>query len=288
MNGIGVTFQNLIRPMLLSALTMALASVTVMGKGAYGKDQKITAAYSINFNGISIGDFKLVSNFWKGNYEMKARASISLLGGLLFEWRGNTESTGRLTSNRPRPDSFSFVFKTSDKRGKIDVAFANDRVAQLAINPPQSKSSRRIPVTRAHMRSVVDPLSAVVMLSKTGLGKNGRQVCNDSIPIFDGNARYDLKLSYKGARQVSSRNFKGKAYVCKVKFVPIAGHKRGDDESEFAAKTNDIEVWMIPLRKAGIYVPHYIQIPTQIGTASLSASRFNVEPVGRKDAMLSQ
>lgn len=289
MNGIGVVCRNGFRPVFLSLLTIAIALLWAMSGPASAKDQKITAKYDISFNGFSIGDFKLVSNFWKNRYDMKAKASVTILGGLLFEWRGDTTSSGRLYSRGPRPASFSFGFRTSKKRGQVDLAFSGGRVTQLAVTPPQKKSSRRVPVTSAHLRNVVDPLSAIVMISKRGLNKTGKQVCRGRIPIFDGNARYDLKLSYKKSKTINSKyGYNGRAYICKVKFVPIAGHKRGDDESEFAARTNGIAVWMVPLKDAGIYVPHFINIPTPVGTASLTAKRFSVEPALRQGAMLSQ
>lgn len=289
MNGIGVAARYFFRPALISFVTTTLAVLWVAGQPAQAKDQKIVAAYDISFNGLGIGDFKLVSNFWKDTYVMKGRASISILGGLLFEWRGDTESNGRIHSQGPRPASFTFDFRTSDKRGRVDVAFSGNRVIQLDVTPPQRKSSRHVPLERSHMQGVVDPLSAIVMLSKQGLDKSSRQVCSGTIPVFDGNARYDLRLSYKKTQSVqSSYGYNGKAFICKVKFVPIAGHKHGDHESEFAANSNGIEVWMVPLKEAGIYAPHFIQIPTPVGTATLLASSFEVGPVERQDAMLQQ
>jgi hypothetical protein len=62
-----------------------------------------------------------------------------------------------------------------------------------------------------------------------------------------------------------------------VKFLPIAGHRPGDDESDFAAKTESMEVWMIPLAKAELYVPYYIYLPTPVGNATLTSSGFKVE-----------
>nr|MBX2804833.1 DUF3108 domain-containing protein [Hyphomicrobiales bacterium] len=188
-----------------------------------------------------------------------------------------------------RPDSYSFDYSTNEKRGNIDVAFNGNAVTQLDVTPPMRKSSRHVPITRTHMKGVVDPLSALVMLSKSGLDLSSRQVCSGRLPIFDGNARYDLRLSYKHSKPVvSGYGYRGKAYVCKVKFVPISGHKQGDEESEFAAKTNGIEVWMVPLKKAGIHVPHHIKIPTLAGTAYMTALEFGVKPVDHQNAMLDQ
>jgi hypothetical protein len=239
--------------------------------------KKITAEYSVNFNGMSIGAVKLWSDFNDKEYSVKARATISLLAGILFEWQGDTASSGQVMARLPRPYSYSFGYRTSDKRESIDVKFSNNSVEEIAVNPPQRQSPSRIPVTRKHMRNVVDPLSAIVMLTNVGSNKTGAEVCSRRLPIFDGKQRYDLKLTYKATKRVTAEGYSGPAYVCKVKFLPIAGHRPGDDESAFAAKTENMEVWMIPLAKAELYVPYYIYLPTPVGTATLTSSGFKVE-----------
>lgn len=239
--------------------------------------KKITAEYNINFNGLSIGTFKLWSDLDSKEYSVKARATISLLAGILFEWQGDTASSGQVMARLPRPYAYSFGYRTSDKRETIDVKFSNNSVEEIAVNPPQRQVPSRIPVTRKHMRNVVDPLSAIVMLTNVGANKSGSEVCSRRLPIFDGKQRYDLKLSYKATKRVTADGYSGPAYICKVKFLPIAGHKLGDDDSNFAAKTEGMEVWMIPLAQAELYVPYYIYLPTPVGNATLTSSGFHVE-----------
>ncbi len=270
-------------------MTLFFAAWTLQTTPAYAKDQKkITADYSINFNGLGIGSFKLWSDLNKDEYNIKSRAKISILAGILFEWNGTTASAGRLIADQPRPYTYSFGYRTSDKGENVDVEFANNNVKQIAVNPPQKQSSSRIPVTRSHMRNVVDPMSAVIMLTNVGSGKNGNQVCTRRLPIFDGKARYDIKLSLKKTKKITTAyGYDGPAHICKVKFVPIAGHKAKDDENDYAAKSEDIEIWMVPLSDADLYVPYYIYIPTPMGAATLTASGFLVEtPGGERGALL--
>jgi hypothetical protein len=250
--------------------------------------KKVTAEYSINFNGLSIGTFKLWSDLDSTEYKLKARANISLLAGILFQWQGDTSSSGRVMARLPRPYAYSFGYATSDKRETVDVKFSNNIVEEIAVNPPQRQSASRIPVTRKHMRNVVDPLSAIVMLTNVGSNKSGEEVCSRRLPIFDGKSRYDLKLTYKTTKRVSADGYQGPAYVCKVKFLPIAGHKAGDKENSFAAKSESMEVWMIPLAKAELYVPYYIYLPTPAGSATLTSSGFNVETGGQARRALAQ
>ena len=289
MTAVGVIDRMRPRSFLIVSLTSLFVSLTIAQTPAFAKDdaKKVTAEYSINFNGLGIGSFKIWSDMSNNEYTIKARAKISLLAGILFEWRGDTASSGKVMAKRPSPYSYSFGYRSGDKGETVDVKFSNNIVEEIAVTPPQRQSASRIPITRKHMLNVVDPLSAVVMLTNIGSNKRGSEVCSRRLPIFDGKQRYDLKLSYKGAKAVTtSHGYSGQAYICKVKFVPIAGHKRGDDENEFAAKNEGIELWMIPLAKADLYVPYYVYIPTPVGTASLTATGFSIEGAGDRRALV--
>lgn len=268
---------------------LLLASSAACGGPASAKDapRKVTADYSINFNGLSIGSFKLWSNLYDHEYSLKAKATISVLAGIIFEWQGDTSSSGEVMAKLPRPYSYSFGYHSNNKHETVDVKFSNNNVDEIAVDPPQKPSASRVPITRNHMRNVVDPLSAVMMLTNIGSHKSADEVCTRRLPIFDGKARYDIKLTYKATKTVTTtQGYKGPAYVCKVKLLPIAGHKRGDDESNFAAQNEGIEIWMIPLVKADLYVPYYIYIPTPVGNASLTSTRFDVEIADSRRALV--
>ncbi len=287
MNAVRVVSRKALRFIPACLLTAALVCGTLAAPAAAKDRKRIVAEYNIGFNGFGIGDFTLWSDLDGDEYSLRAKARISVLAGLLFEWRGDTASSGRVLAKRPRPYSYSFGYRTSNKRESIDIEFSNNNVKDIAVSPPQKRSSARVPVTRKHMRNVIDPLSAIVMLTNVGSNKSGEEVCTRRLPIFDGKARYDLQLTYKKTRTVSTNGgYRGPAYVCKVKFKPIAGHKRGDDESRFAAKNERMEIWMIPLREADLYVPYYVYIPTPVGTASLTSKSFRVDTSGRSRGAL--
>lgn len=267
---------------------LALAGLLLSGASAGSeeaplvtKTTRVNTNYAINFNGINIGDFKLAATLGNGEYNVNANANISVLAGMLFEWNGTTASAGKVMRRGPLPYSYSFGYRTSERSERIDVKFSNNVVREIEVNPPQRPVAGRVPLTRKHMQGVLDPLSAVVMLANVGGHKNGPDVCARRLPIFDGKARYDLQLSYKGAKTITAANgYKGPAYVCKVKFIPIAGHKANDEESVYASKNEGIEVWMMPVTQAELFIPYYIYIPTPVGTATLTSSGFDVSVGG--------
>ena len=97
-------------------------------------------------------------------------------------------------------------------------------VQDIIINPPAYPGARSVPITAAHLQNVVDPLSAIILLSQAHSGKE--DACNKRLPIFDGKIRYDLVLSSKRYEiDPGAGKLRGTAYVCGVRYVPVAGHK---------------------------------------------------------------
>lgn len=258
------------------ALLAALAAYAgLSAASALAGGSKVFARYDIAFNGLSIGTFRFHSNWTASGYRLRAGAQISLLSGVLYEWNARTESSGRFTANGPRPERYSFGYESGDKAGSVQLRFNGSSVSHVNVDPPPN--GKRVPVQSRHMSGVLDPLSAVIGLSQLRRPNRGPKSCNDELRIFDGKMRYDLTLRYKGTRQVSSDGYKGPAYICRVDFQPIAGHKPDKKETGFLENTDGIEVWLIPVRKAGFYVPYYIYLPLPIGSASMTSEEFQLE-----------
>lgn len=249
---------------------------------------KVVASYNIRFNGIGIGDFKFWSNLTSRQYTMTAKASISVLLGMAMDWKGSTSSSGMVTAKGPLPANYSFAYEANDKHEQVQLRFANNAVQEVVVNPPKGQKAGQVPITVEHLRDVVDPLSAVILLSRMGAGKSGGQACERRLPIFDGKMRYDLIFHYKATRQINSESgYSGPAYVCKVRFVPIAGHKPGRKE-DVITNSDAIEVWLVPVPDAHLMVPYHVSIPTPAGSASMTSERFEIETParGRKRALV--
>lgn len=243
---------------------------------------QVFARYDISFNGLSIGTFSFHSNLTDRTYELDAKARISLLKGMLYEWKGHTRSAGLITTQGPRPALYRFNYESGDNRGKVELDFDGDAVRKIIIEPPHEPSKRRVPVQRHHKRGVIDPLSAVMLLSQVRGKTRGIAACDQRLRIFDGNMRYDLQLSYKKSSHLDNGDgYTGLAYVCRVKFIPIAGHKATKKETNFMARTDGIEVWLVPAHNVGLYVPYRIVLPLPVGYASMTPEYFRVEAAGQ-------
>jgi len=255
--------------------TCLAAFLLLAPAAALAGGSKVVARYNISFNGLSIGTFKFRSDWSARSYRLRAGAHISLLNGILFEWKARTESEGSLTDNGAKPRRYTFGYEAGDKAGSVDLRFQGSSVSQVNVDPPPG--ANRIPVESRHLRGVVDPLSAVIGLSNLRRPNLGRRSCEGRLRIFDGKMRYDLVLDYKSTRQVSSSGYSGRAFVCRVKFKPIAGHKASKKETNFLEDTDGIELWLIPVREAEMYVPYHIVLPLPVGSATITSEKFRVE-----------
>jgi hypothetical protein len=69
-------------------------------------------------------------------------------------------------------------------------------VKELAVDPPNAPNPDRIPVTDAHRRGVVDPLSAALVRVSGNGDLVSPEACRGVILVFDGRMRFDLQLSF--------------------------------------------------------------------------------------------
>ncbi len=264
------------------ALTFAAAlllSPTVASAGG----ERVNAVYRISFNGLDLGQFVFQSSSHKKKYVLSGNARISALLGA-FSWRSTTRSTGQITRVGFKPDHYAFNFKSNKKRGGVNMRFNGNSVSQVLSRPPIKKSRRRVPLKQRHLKGVLDPMSAILALtnSKNGTISGVNPCANKPLRVFDGKQRFNLKLSFKRIEPLSNRSNNNQpniAYVCRIKYVPISGHKM-NDETKFMSGTNDIEVWLRPVPRAKMFIPYYVAIPTMFGTASLTSNRVNIDMPG--------
>lgn len=234
---------------------------------------EVQANYRIQFNNFEVGQFTFNSSVHGRTYAVSANADISALLGLV-RWNGATRVAGALAGDAPRPSGFSFDFRGSSKTGAVRMAFANGAVKTVDFNPAMPDPPGTVPVQPVHMRGVLDPLSAMLALSRP---KDGNP-CNQRVAVFDGKARFDLTFSPKG--EVPLAESKAGATpetlsVCRVRVLPIAGHV--DDEKAEQLKRNlGIEIAFRAVPGAGLFVPHRITMPTFAGSAELVAQSLTI------------
>jgi hypothetical protein len=264
------------------ALAALVAGATV-ATGADNWPSRMHIEYEVDFNGFNIGSFEFDSQAEEQSYTLTASARLSLLLGA-FTWDGQTRSFGLIAKEATKPASFSFDFRSNLKAGSTTMDFADGAVTRITHLPPAVVNPATIPLRADHLKGVVDPLSALMVLSRGA----GSSPCERQIPVFDGRERFDLLFSYKGEMRVSEQLPSGQpavAIVCKVRYLPIAGHKV-DSETQFMSANQQIEVALRPIPAANVFVPYHITVPTLVGSASIMSKRVEIVSPGKPEIAL--
>ena len=134
-----------------------------------------------------------------------------------------------------------------------------------------------VPLSEAHKRGIVDPVSALVMPAVSSGPLLDPANCDRTIPVFDGAARFDIVLTYAETRQVEKPGYRGPVLVCNARYVPIAGHRSLRPATKFMQDNQDMQVWLAPLEGARLLVPLRIAVQTMVGMSVIEATRWSID-----------
>lgn len=263
---------------------LLLTSLSGLDAAAAGEiphmPKKVSAVYSVSFNGFIIGSFKFQSKVNGSSYTLNGDAELSALLGA-FKWRGISQASGQFGRSGPKPAKYTLAFEGSARSGSIKVGFDDKGSVNFAsVLPPFPVASDEVPLQRKHLSGALDPLTAVMALT---LGSR-RKPCDQQIAIFDGKQRFDLKLAYRRKKAASSfpgqRRAASPSVVCAVDYRPLGGY-RMTGQTQQLAKSTGIEIAMLPVPGANLVVPQEVHIPTSVGSIFLSAEKISITH-GRK------
>ena len=245
---------------------------------------RVSAVYKISLSGFELGNFHFQSSVTGRSYALAATADLSWGFGA-FTWHGVTSSSGSLTTTQPKPAVYSFDFKTNRKSGSVKVGFDEAGVSSVVAIPKSSPSPETVPVREHHLKSVLDPMTAILALSRGSIDNP----CGRRISIFDGKQRFDLVLTFRRFENIREAQPSGQphvAIVCHVQYIPVAGY-RSNTETQAMASNTGIEVAFRPVPSANLLIPYQITIPTIVGSAVLSSRRVDITaPNNRQIALV--
>ena len=234
---------------------------------------EVDAHYKITLNGFDLGKFRFVSNVDQERYTINTDVELSAVLGI-FHWKGETRSTGTLPSRAPKPADFLFQFASSAKSGAIKMGFGETGVETLAIEPTGFEPPEQIPLTRAHLKNVLDPLTAILAITHV----DATTPCGRNMPIFDGKQRFDIDLRY--ARHEPLAGTKETAIVCRVKYRPVAGYTPTEEIQALSA-SDGIEIAFRPVSAVKLMLPQSVVIPTPVGQARLDLVQISIKAPAR-------
>ena len=136
---------------------------------------EISGQYSIYFNGFDIGTVRIDQRTAGRTYSASSHVEISALLGA-FRWKGVTRSAGTISANSMEPSGYDFQFEGTSKSGAVRMGFTKGTVTSLTALPETIDPPDLVPLRAAHVKSVIDPLSAVVAVSRPAAQPCGRKL----------------------------------------------------------------------------------------------------------------
>lgn len=231
---------------------------------------RVQASYKISLNGFNLGSFQFKSNVGRTRYTLETDVEISALLGV-FKWKGITHTSGSLSERAPKPADFRFDYESTVRSGSVAMGFDKNGIERVTVMPVTLESPDTVPLGPAHLKGVVDPLSAILALTHS----DAPTPCGRKVSIFDGKQRFDLALRF--VRNEPVVGIPGEtAVVCRVKYTPIAGYRPTEETRQLAA-TNDIEISFRLVPAAKLMLPQSVALPTMAGAARIDLERVSIE-----------
>jgi Protein of unknown function (DUF3108) len=271
------------RALVLAGCVLLLCGSSQAGSAVeeFPRTSTFRATYDMTLAGFSLGDFHLTADFDGPQYKLRAKAKFALLAGLLYRGGGTTQSAGTLTATGPDPSIFEVSYKGGDKKEKRRITFADGAVSEVSILPKKRPNPRQIPLTKAELEHVLDPLSGAFLSGRSDLPPGDINICHKTLEVFDGEQRFDIILTPKridkpleGAPPALADT----VAVCRVKFVPIGGYRPDNAGIKFMTATNDVEAWLVTVPGTRLYLPYRIVVPTPLGPGSATLTEIKTEP----------
>jgi hypothetical protein len=269
-----------LRLVAVGALTCFLAGAPADAENGITTASQVVAVYRVDLAGFNLGNFTVTAKFRGDDYDLRGVGNFSILQGIIYDWKGTTLGKGKMTNEGPEPAMYALSYQGGGQGEQLRMNFAAGGVTDVAIVPRHRASPRTIPVTKEQLERVFDPLSGAFLYAHSDNPNGDLRVCDQTVPVFDGRQRFDLVLTPKRAvtvkRDQNSGGYAGPAVICQVRFIPIAGYQPENPGIQLMSQSDEIEVWLVPMRGTAMYVPYRIVLPTPVGYGSALATSFQV------------
>ena len=255
-----------------------LAGTWALGLASTAQAENVRATYTLSIIGLSIGTATATGAFEPQNYKLDIGVKLTGLAALVSSTKGAATASGAMGHTGVVPAAYANTTANSYETRTVRMAMSGGAVRGLEISPPFSDPVGRVPVTEQNKRNVLDPVSALVMSVPAGQPLVGPAACDRSIPVFDGFARYEIKLSFARSHDVQVKGYSGPVTVCAIRYVPVAGHRPAAKATQFMADNKQMEVWLVPVERAHAVVPLRIAIMTMAGMLVVEGTEFTILP----------
>lgn len=262
----------------ISLIAVALFGATPLASAAAASaDIKVKGVYEISIAGWGIARANLDMTYKNGRYDAELLMQPKGVARIVTAVRTFVAADGTVRGQTVLPSNYKVRATETKKPVAVDLKMNGGRVTNVSVRPKLKRLPGRIEVTNAHKTGVVDPLSSGLLPIRSA---DGRDACNNTLRIFDGWTRYDVRLRFKGLRNVSTSGYSGKVAVCAARWVPVSGHRPAKKEVKYLAANTDLEMAVVPIPQAGVAIPYSVTIGTPNGKIRIEPSSLQISETG--------
>jgi hypothetical protein len=258
------------------------------GNGKASGNARLDARYTASLGGIKLGEGSWLVDVTEDQFTATASGATSGLARIFNSGKGSTVARGIIRNGQFVPASYMVSMKWGKKSEDLRMKLADGAIKEVSIEPPAILHPDRVPVTDAHRRNVLDPMTGSLLRVQGNGDLMAPETCKQHAGIFDGRMRYDLTLAFKRIEQVKVPGYAGPALVCAIYFAPLAGHVPGRAAIKYLIDQRDMETWLVPLAGTRVMVPVRVIIPTPVGQGVLQATQVTMQPLPGRATMKMQ
>jgi hypothetical protein len=238
------------------------------------------ANYRVSLIGVPIGVATANASVAESRYKVVLNVRLTGVAAWISKLRMALASSGNYARGALSPSGYATIASNARETRTLRMAMREGAVREIQYSPPWygQNSPDRVPLTDASKRDVIDPLSAFLMPAPAGANPVGPAACNRRVPVFDGYTRFDITLDYVGVKEIHTRAYTGPVTICAARYIPIAGHKPGNEATRFMANNKDMNIWLAPVPHMQMVVPYRVSLMTQAGTAVIEAAELRFTP----------
>lgn len=206
--------------------------------------------YDVYLGGLHIFTFDVGMTLQPDRYRVAAEGATQGMVGWMYEWQTRAAAEGRERDGRIEPERYDVESNWQGNQRTVQLGFAGDGGYQLERTPPPEPDpdvEGGLPATLPE--GTVDPLSLAVAASQA-LVETGR--CDQTVPVFDGQRRYDLTLTQIDEATVPTSEYsvyQGPAVRCGISMKRISGFRKSwKSKRQWDAPTSAPTLWVAAIR----------------------------------------
>lgn len=171
-----------------ACLSLPLIVPTNASEGL-GGDGAFQADYDFYIGGLSIAEITFAGTVGTLGYSAHSVVETRGILELLVSGRVTAAAEGyRHTKGHLSPDTYRTAYQTRSESRKVNIAYTGE-IASVSSTPPESSSP--YDTDALDHPATLDPVTAAVTMMAP---RADEDLCNRTIPVFDGKRRYDIIL----------------------------------------------------------------------------------------------